>query len=140
MGVTVHSSHKNYYFGLSSLIGAGVAAVLMVPKFYMPWKFGTNDYPLDSQKLLFSIIVGVFGWASQEALTLSLRSVKSGTVASFQNMSIFFAFMVDILHSKRVAIWPEYTGSSMIIIFTIMQGIFSYMKYKEDNPKKEIPD
>jgi len=73
----------------------------MDPNFFKPWLIGTSEYPLDSHSIKFVILIGFFGWVSQESLALSLASVKSGTVACFQNVPIFFGFVVDIFYFKR---------------------------------------
>ena len=65
------------------------------------------------------MIIGFFSWASQESLSLSLMSVKSGTTACFYNISMIIAFIVDVAYFKRLAIWSDLLGASLIMIFTI---------------------
>jgi len=83
IGDNIHSSLKNYYFGLLSTLAALIACVFVAPNFFKPWLIGTPEYPLDKAQFYSSLIVGFFGWTSQESLALALGSIKSGTTAAF---------------------------------------------------------
>ena len=78
------------------------------------------------------MIIGFFSWASQESLSLALMSVKSGTTACFYNISLIIAFIVDVAYFKRIAIWSDIMGASLIMIFTIAQGLLSNEESKEE--------
>ena len=59
-------------------------------------------------------------------------SVKSGTTACFYNISLIIAFIVDVAYFKRIAIWSDIMGASLIMIFTIAQGLLSNEESKEE--------
>ena len=80
-----------------------------------------------------SMIIGFFSWASQESLSLALISVKSGTTACFYNISLIIAFVLDVVYFKRMVLWTDIVGATMIMVFTIAQGLLS----NEESIKKE---
>ena len=59
-------------------------------------------------------------------------SVKSGTTACFYNISMIIAFIVDVAYFKRLAIWSDLMGASLIMIFTIAQGLLSNQESKDE--------
>jgi len=101
IGDNIHSSMKNYYFGISSTVIQLIWVAFQYPEFFNPTLIGTESYPLNGDQLLWTFIAGVIGWASQESLTLALGSVKAGTVAGFQNIAILVGFLTDTFILKR---------------------------------------
>ena len=134
IGDNVHSSLKNYYFGILSTLTCLTGLVFSSPNFFKPWLIGTVAYPLNQAQLIAATIVGLFGFASQETLTLALGSIKSGTVAAFQNIAIVLGFLIDILYFKRQILRTDIIGAGMIVLFTTLQGYFSN---KNDGKKTE---
>lgn len=65
-----------------------------------------------------------------------MGAVKSGTMAGFQNIAIFMGFFFDIFYVKTHLAWSDYLGSGLIVVFTIMQAIFSHLDNVRENEKR----
>jgi len=71
IGETVHTSIKNYYFGIVGVIFTMIFNIFYDPAMYKFWEIGTNDYcggKLGRQQLIVVAFVGFFGLLSQEAM------------------------------------------------------------------------
>lgn len=136
IGDNIHSSLKNYYFGLLSTLAALIACSVTAPNFFKPWLIGTPEYPLNKYQFYSSLIVGFFGWTSQESLSLALGSIKSGTTAAFQNVAIIMSFLIDVLYFQRTILITDYVGAAMIIVFTTYQGYLSNAKDSKQIEKR----
>lgn len=120
IGDNVHTSVKNYYFGLVGAIFTLIVNIYLDPGFFAFWKIGTDQYTMTMDQFYVAFVVGIFGWLSQETLAQGLSAVKSGTMAAFQNIAIFIGFFIDIFYFHRVILWSDYVGSGLIIVFTTM--------------------
>lgn len=125
IGDNIHSSVKNFYFGLSSTVILLIANTFIQPEFFQFWKIGTPQYCMSTAEFLVAFTAGFFGWASQESLALALSAVKSGTLAAFQNVAIVMGVLCDVFYFKLNLKWNDYTGAGMIVVFTILQSVFS---------------
>ena len=83
IGENVHSSIKNFYFGVIGFFVMLVVNAFLQPEFYKFWLIGTNEYVMNLQQLTAYIVVALFGWASQECLARGLSIVQTGTIAAF---------------------------------------------------------
>jgi len=101
IGDNIHSSLKNYYFGVLATLSSLIACAFLAPNFFKIWLIGTAAYPLNKAQFISALVVGLFEWASITSLTLALGSIKSGTAAAFQNVAIVMSFLIDILYFKR---------------------------------------
>lgn len=136
IGDNVHTSVKNYYFGLTGSIFTLALNLYLDPGFFAIWRLGQPTYSMTPDQFWVILIVGILGWLSQETLAQGLSTVKSGTMAAFQNIAIIMGFLIDIFYYKRQICWNEYLGSGIIIFFTCMQSYYSHLdNYKENEER-----
>ena len=83
IGENIHTSVKNYYFGVIGSVVTLIANVFLQPSFFEFWKVGTSSYVMDMPQFGIYVIVALFGWASQECLARGLSAVQTGTIAAF---------------------------------------------------------
>lgn len=83
IGDNVHTSVKNYHFGVVGVLLTMSFILYQDPSFFAFWKLGTPEYSRSSGQIIVEIVVGVFGWMALESLTKGLSTVKSGTMAAF---------------------------------------------------------
>lgn len=136
IGDNVHTSVKNYYFGLVGAVFTLLVNLYLDPGFFAFWKIGSGKYALTAGQFNVSLVVGIFGWMSQETLAQGLSAVKSGTMAGFQNIAIFIGFAIDIFYFHRKIFFSDYVGSGLIIIFTTMQSVFSHLDNVKQNQER----
>lgn len=119
MGKGVHSSIKTFYFGLLCTVFTLIYIAFDGYEFYFFHKIGTDEYPIDRDQLLSSLIVGFFSWANQESLSLCLTVIKQGTASAFNNIALVVSFLVDTFYFERHVLPHDIVGTSMICCFSI---------------------
>lgn len=75
IGENVHTSIKNYYFGVVGGIVCLIVNLFLDPNFYCFWLIGTDEYEMTKDQLIIYLIVAFFGYASQECLAQGLSAV-----------------------------------------------------------------
>lgn len=64
IGENVHTSVKNYYFGVIGGIVTLLANCYLDPSFFKVWEIGSSSYCMDLSQFVIYLIVAFFGWAS----------------------------------------------------------------------------
>lgn len=131
MSNNMYVSLKTYYFGVMATGLSFLLCVVVSPKLLNFSLIGTPEYPLTLPALNGCIIVGIFSYISQDAMSIALGIVKSGTVAGFYNLSLVISFITDTFFFKRTLVWSDYLGASIIIICTTLQSIIANKDHEE---------
>lgn len=132
MGKGVHSSIKTFYFGLLCTIFTMVYILFDGIELYRLDKIGSAEYPISSDQLISSLLVGFFSWANQESLSLCLTIIKQGTASAFNNIALVVSFMVDTFYFGRTVLPQDIVGTSLIVIFSIAQCLISDKANKKE--------
>lgn len=64
IGDNVHTSVKNYYFGVIGCIFTVIANIFMQPEWFAIWKIGTPEYVMSPSDFGSALAVGVLGYSS----------------------------------------------------------------------------
>lgn len=86
---------------------------------------------MDNDSILGCLVIGLFGWITQDAMTIALTIVKSGTTSAFYNISLIISFLTDYFCFNRPFLWSDYTGTIIIVLSTSMQGYISNKEFEE---------
>lgn len=65
-------------------------------------------------------------------MSIALGIVKSGTVSGFYNISLVISFLTDIVYFDRDLFWSDYTGATVIILCTTLQGMIANKDFEKE--------
>ena len=119
MGKGVHSSIKTFYFGVLCTVLTMIYIAFDGIEMYRLDKIGTDEYPINRDQFIWSLIIGFFSWGNQESLSLCLIIVKQGTASAFNNIALIVSFMVDSFYFGGAVLLHDVAGTSLILIFSI---------------------
>ena len=127
----MYVSMKTYYFGVIATCISLILCLAFSPELFNFQLIGTPDYPLTLESFYSCIIIGLFSWVSQDAMSIALGIVKSGTVAGFYNLSLIISFLTDVFYFKRELVWSDYTGATIIIICNTLQSVVANQDHEQ---------
>lgn len=130
MSGNMYVSLKTYYFGVFSTALTLLICAFTDPGLFAVWRIGTANYPISKGSFIGCLCIGTFSWISQEAMSIALGVVKSGTVAGFYNIALCLSYMTDAFYFNRDILWSDYTGALIIILSTSLQGYISNRDYE----------